>query len=113
MSSNTKTIDQCNNDLMNSKHQRLKPGIDYIGISTPFYCNNGKGVFVLHKRSKGCRDEQGRWDCGSGQLELGEDPTESVLREVKEEYGCKGTVQEQMPAHIIVRKHNDRKTHWL
>ncbi|HEY4495194.1 MAG TPA: hypothetical protein VI998_04000 [Patescibacteria group bacterium] len=30
----------------------MKLGIDYIGISTPFYCNDGQGCFLLHKRSK-------------------------------------------------------------
>jgi len=27
-------------------------GIDYIGITTPFYCNDGKGNFLFHKRSQ-------------------------------------------------------------
>ncbi len=91
----------------------MQPGVDFIGITTPFYCNDGKGNFVLHKRSKNCRDEQGRWDAGSGQLHLGETPEQSVLREVKEEYGVKGKIQEQLPAHSIFRKHNGRPTHWL
>ena len=92
---------------------KLKPGIDYIAITTPFYCNDGNGTFVFHKRSKFCRDEQGRWDFGSGQLEFGEDPREGVLREVLEEYGCEGEIQEQLPAHSILREHNGIKTHWL
>ena len=91
----------------------MNPGIDYIGITTPFYCNDGKGKFLLHKRSKNCRDEVGTWDPGSGQLEFGLTVEENVLKEVKEEYGCEGIIQEQLPAHSIFRIHDGRKTHWL
>ena len=91
----------------------MKPGIDYIGIATPFYCNDGKGNFLFHKRSDKCRDEQGKWDTGSGQLEFGLIPKENVLKEVFEEYGYKGEIQEQLPAYSIFREHNGEKTHWL
>lgn len=91
----------------------MKPGIDYIGIATPFYCNDGKGNFLFHKRSNQCRDEKGRWDTGSGQLDFGLTPEENVLKEVFEEYGCNGEIQEQLPAHLILREQNDKKTHWL
>lgn len=30
----------------------MEPGVDYIGISTPFYCNDGHGLFLLHKEVK-------------------------------------------------------------
>jgi 8-oxo-dGTP diphosphatase len=93
--------------------KNLKPGIDFIGISTPFYCNDGKGNFVLHKRSKKARDEQGRWDFGGGKLDFGEQPQEGVLREVREEWGVKGKIQEQLEAHSIFRIQNGIKTHWL
>lgn len=89
------------------------PGIDYIGVTTPFYCNDGKGRFFLHKRSKNCRDEVGMWDPGSGQLEFGLTLEENVLKEVEEEYGCQGTIQEQLPVHSIFRRHKDKDTHWL
>ncbi len=91
----------------------MRLGIDYIGISTPFYCNDGKGKFLFHKRSRNCRDEQGRWDTGSGQLEFGFTPEENVLKEVREEYGCEGKIQERLPAHSILRKFDGVKTHWL
>jgi 8-oxo-dGTP pyrophosphatase MutT (NUDIX family) len=93
--------------------KRAIPGIDYIGISTPFYCNDGKGIFVMHKRGKNCRDEVGKWDFGGGQLEFGQSVEESVLREVMEEYGCKGVIQEMLPPHSILRIQNGIKTHWL
>ena len=93
--------------------QKLKAGIDYIAITTPFYCTDGKGLFVLHKRGNRCRDEQGCWDFGGGKLEFGEDLAEGVLREVKEEYGVEGKILEQLPAISILRENHGTQTHWL
>lgn len=91
----------------------MKLGIDYIGISTPFFCNDGNGNFLFQKRGKKARDERGTWDCGSGAVEHGSTLEENVLREVFEEYGCKGEIQEQLPPHDFFREFNGVKTHWL
>lgn len=91
----------------------MKPGIDFIAVGTPFYCHDANGKFLLHKRSKNCRDEQGTWDCGSGILEFGLQPEENVLKEVKEEYGVQGIIQEQLPAASQIRILEGRKTHWV
>ena len=91
----------------------MKIGEDYVGISTPFYCNDGKGNFLLHKRSKNCRDEQGKWDPGGGKLEFGLTPEKNVLKEIKEEYGCGGKIQKSLPPHTIIRTNNGKKTHWI
>ncbi len=64
----------------------LKKGVDFIGITCVFYCHDGKGKLLLHKRSKNCRDEVGRWHVGGGSMEFGEDFEETVKREIKEEY---------------------------
>jgi len=92
---------------------KLKPGVDFIAVSVSFYCHNDDGIFVLHKRSDKCRDEQGAWDFGGGRLEFGEDPKIGVLREVLEEYGVDGEIVEQLPAHSIIRENKGVKTHWL
>lgn len=39
-------------------------GIDYIGITCIFFCHDGNGKILMHKRSKNCRDEIGNWDIG-------------------------------------------------
>lgn len=91
----------------------MKIGIEYIGITTPFYCHDGQGNILMHKRTKECRDEHEKWDTGSGKLEFGLSVEENVLKEVKEEYGCDGTVIEQMPAHDIFRIQNGINTHWI
>lgn len=91
----------------------MKIGIDYVGITTPFYCHDGKGNILLHKRSKECRDEHHRWDAGSGKLEFNLSLEENVLQEVLEEYGCKGVIEGRLPAHDIFREHEGAKTHWI
>ncbi len=91
----------------------LRPGVDYIGIAVPFYCNDGSGRFLMHRRGEASRDEGGRWDFGSGKLEFGEDPEDTVLREAMEEYGVEGKIQEQIPAHSIIRGESGVRTHWL
>ena len=91
----------------------MKVGFDYIGISTPFYCHDGNGKILLHKRSEKCRDEHHRWDPGSGQLEHGLSIEENILKEIMEEYGCEGELQELLPAHDIFRDQDGNKTHWI
>ncbi|MDP2585460.1 MAG: NUDIX domain-containing protein [Candidatus Curtissbacteria bacterium] len=91
----------------------MKVGIDYIGVTTPFYCTDGNGRILFHKRSKNCRDEHGRWDNGSGRLEFGLSEEENVLKEVAEEYGCSGKILQSLPPHSQMREHEGKKTHWL
>lgn len=92
----------------------IKAGFDYIGITTPFYCHDEEGYLCLHKRSKNCRDEQGTWDPGSGQLEMGLSVEENIHKEIKEEYGCEDFFVDPndfIPAHSIFREFDGIKTH--
>ena len=91
----------------------MKQGVDFIGVSVSFFCHDNKGFFLLNKRSEKCRDEWNHWDFGGGSVELGEKLEDSVLREIREEYGVEGIVEKQLPAHSLLRKHNGQKTHWL
>jgi 8-oxo-dGTP pyrophosphatase MutT (NUDIX family) len=91
----------------------MKIGVDFVGIGTPFYCHDGHGNLLMHKRTENCRDEHHRWDSGSGKLEHGLSLEENVLKEVEEEYGCKGEIEGRLPAHDIFREQNGQKTHWL
>ncbi|OGK63123.1 hypothetical protein A2334_04435 [Candidatus Roizmanbacteria bacterium RIFOXYB2_FULL_38_10] len=91
----------------------MKAGYDYVGITTAFYCHDGEGNFVLHKRSNKCRDEIGVWDNGGGKLEYGLTLEKNVLKELREELGCTGIIQEQLPSYTLLRKHNDKNTHWI
>lgn len=91
----------------------MKIGFDYCGVTTAFYCHDGKGNLLMHKRTKECRDEHERWDTGSGKLEFDLSIEENVLQEVLEEYGCKGEIDGRLPTHDIFREQNGQKTHWV
>ncbi|MBI2021416.1 NUDIX domain-containing protein [Candidatus Daviesbacteria bacterium] len=93
--------------------KELKRGVDYIGVTCVFYCHDGKGKLLLHKRSKNCRDEQGKWDPGGGSMEFGETFEEAVLREIKEEYCCNVIDLKFLGVHNVLRDHQGTKTHWL
>lgn len=91
----------------------MKAGIDYTGVCVVFYCHDGEGNFLFHQRSQNCRDNQGDWDMGGGGLEWGEDPTVGVLREVREEYGCEGKINERLPYYSLLRENAGIPTHWI
>lgn len=85
-----------------------------IGISTSFYCHDGRGNWLLHRRSEQCRDERRVWDCGGGKLEFGLSLEENVLKEIQEEYCCDAKIQEQLPAITLLRESPQQmRTHWL
>src|ERR1035438_6477814 len=91
----------------------LKRGVDFIGVTVCFVVHDGKGNFLLQKRSQNCRDEQGTWDVGGGALEFGEDWGEAVVREVFEELGSKTLKVEFLKAYNAVRDNNGTPTHWI
>lgn len=93
--------------------KELKKGIDYIGVTCVFFCHDGKGNFLLHKRSQSCQDEQGNWDIGGGSLEFGESFEEGVLREIQEEYCSDVLDLKFIGSYNALRTHKNIKTHWV
>ncbi len=91
----------------------MKAGVNFIGISVGFFCHDGNGKILLHKRSINTRDEHGHWDCGGGRLEHGETPEQGVLRELKEEYGCSGVIEHVFHPLSIHRQWDGKQTHWI
>lgn len=91
----------------------VKRGVDCIGIACIFLCHDGSKRVLLHQRSVNCRDEQGRWDCGGGSLEFGEEFEDAVRREVFEEYCAEAREITHLATHNIIREHNGAPTHWV
>lgn len=91
----------------------LRKGVDFIGVTCAFYCHDGRGNILMHKRSKQCRDEQGRWDGGGGSMEFGETFEGTVRREIREEYGIAVKKLEQVGAFNVLRKNGGKDTHWV
>ena len=90
-----------------------KRGVDFIGVTVPFIIHDGNGRFLLQKRSKQCRDEQGSWDVGGGAMEFGEEMAEAVAREVEEEVGVKPIEVKFLTAYIALRDNKGTATHWV
>lgn len=89
-------------------------GIDFIGVTVGFVVHDGHGRFLLHKRSKNCRDEQGRWDNGGGAHEFGHDLTDTLRRELKEEHGTDALDIRFLCVTDSHRKLSDgTPTHWV
>ena len=99
--------------MKKNPEKELKKGVDYIGITCVFYCHDGNGKVLMHKRSKNCRDEIGNWDVGGGSLKFGETFEQGVKREIKEEYCCEVLELKFLGAHNILRKNKGKKTHWI
>jgi len=91
----------------------LKKGEDYIGVTVVYLCHDGNRNFLLAKRSKNCRDEHERWDCGGGGLEFGDDVEETLRKEIKEEYCADIKKFEFLGYREVHREHEGKKTHWI
>lgn len=92
----------------------MRAGIDYVGVTTCFILTDGHGNVLIHRRTKNCRDEVGKWDFGAGQLEVGLSFEENVLKEVREEFGCAGTIVDKYNVLEVHRMQEDGTgTHWL
>jgi 8-oxo-dGTP pyrophosphatase MutT (NUDIX family) len=91
----------------------MKKGEEYTGITVSYFCHDGKGNFVLNKRSQNCRDEHGRWDNGGGGLDFGDGVEETLRKEIKEEYGAQVLAHEFLGYREAHREHDGKPTHWI
>lgn len=93
---------------------RAHKGISFVGVMTSFLCYNKSGEFVMAKRGKNARDEQGTWDQGAGGLKWGVTAVENVRREVLEEYGATAQKIDFLGYGDVFRELPDgTPTHWV
>ncbi|MDO8429141.1 MAG: NUDIX hydrolase [Candidatus Daviesbacteria bacterium] len=91
----------------------MKKGVDYTGVCVVYFCHDGKGNFLMAKRSSKARDEQGVWDIGGGGVELGDRVEDTLRKEIKEEY-CTDVLEfEFLGFRDLHRVSNGHKTHWI
>lgn len=91
----------------------MRKGFDFIGVCVSFYCHDGQGNYVFHKRSEKCRDEHGHWDCGGGGIKFGESIEDAVRREVREEYGTEVLEMEPVGHSDVFRTIDGEASHWI
>jgi len=91
----------------------MQHGTDTIGVTVVFICHDGKGNYLLNKRSLNCRDEHGCWDPGGGGVDLGENVEDVVKRELKEEYCVEALEYEEIGFLDVHRNLNGTSTHWI
>jgi len=99
---------------MDASEIRKHKGTSFVGVGTVFFCHDGNGKFLMSKRSKKCRDEQGRWEIAGGGLKWGSTAEENIIREVKEEFAANTMKVRFMGYRDVFRKLDDgTPTHWL
>lgn len=95
-----------------AKNKLLK-GRHYTGISVVFFCHDGKGNFIMAKRSDQARDERGSWDIGAGGIEFNENVIDTLKNEIKEEYCTDVLDFEFLGYRDIHREFESEPTHWI
>ena len=91
----------------------MQKGVDCIGVGVIFFCHDGKGNFLLSKRSKNCRAEHGTWDPGGGGIEFGDSVIDTLKKEIREEY-CTDVIDYEFLGYRDVHRENEgKKTHWI
>lgn len=88
-------------------------GVDFIGIAVVYFCHDGQGHILMHKRSAQARDEHGNWDIGAGSLEFEDSVEETLKKEIREEYGCDVLRFDFLGFRDVRREHQGRPNHWL
>jgi 8-oxo-dGTP diphosphatase len=91
----------------------LKKGIDHIGVTIVYFCHDGKGKFVMAKRSANARDEHGNWDIGARGLEFGETVEQTLKQEIMQEYSTNVIDYSFLGYRDVHRVNNGQPSHWI
>lgn len=81
-----------------------------IGVAQKVVIFNDQGKILALRRSPTDPHRPLTWDLPGGDLEVGEDPREGILREVKEEVGIE---IKNLQLLDVVGRYNDKQEYWL
>lgn len=97
--------------MNNQVVDKLKPGVDYVGVGIGVVIVDNQGRIFLSKRGNKSQNERGKWECPGGRLEFSEGFIESITREIKEEFGVEIKVLDWLAPfnHLIPEEHQ----HWV
>ena len=91
----------------------MQKGIDYPGVCVGYVCHDGQGNYLMNLRGAACRDEQGKWDFGGGGLDFGDSVEQTLVKELKEEYGVEPISSSFLGYTDFFNEYQGKKTHWL
>jgi len=91
----------------------MRVGFDYPGMAVVFFCHDRDGNFLMQKRGENAKDENGRWDIGSGGVEFGHNLLYTLKKEIKEEYSTDILKCEPLGYRELFREHQGERTHWV
>lgn len=93
--------------------RKLK-GVSFVGVGTVFFCHDGHGKFLMARRSKNARDEQGKWEIAGGGLKWGVTAEDNLRREIKEEFDADAKRITFLGYRDVFRELDDGSpTHWV
>lgn len=93
---------------------RAHKGVSFPGVAVLCLPHDGRGRFMLAKRSANARDEHGNWSPVAGGVKHGQSITENLERELMEEHAIQAKRIDPIGYFDIFRETPDGvKTHWI
>lgn len=89
----------------------MKSGVDYVGVGVGAVIFNNEGKIFLSLRGDKAQNDRDKWECPGGTVQFGETLKETIVREMREEFGVDIEAIEQLETvdHLIPQD----KQHWI
>lgn len=91
----------------------MKRSIDYTGVNIAFYCHDGEGNYLFHRRASKARDAHGTWSCGAGGVKFNEPILVALDRELLEEFASTSLETEYLGWGEAFREDEGQSMHWI
>ena len=89
----------------------MRVGVDCVGVGIGAAIVNPEGKLFLALRSMKAKNERGLWETPGGGSEFGETMKQTVIREMKEEYGILVTPIQLLHTYDHILKEDGQ--HWI